>query len=241
MQLPALRKTIHQALSVLALVLTAAGAAQASYVVGTWDPPYGTPFTNLGWRGAVTLQAANACLVVPGVVVNNGGFCPLMTVVSATVEFYDTSGPPVTLETLDFTNDVMVTLLSVGAGNQADGFALASTGAVPGTHPLAMLGSTPISFALEVQFVPGQSEAVLRWGTASTGELLGRNDPRFPAYLRIATQPEPTGLPEPTTLALTGAALAALALARRRRARAGRPWPSPGTNSPQDCLCPGSA
>ena len=23
--------------------------------------------------------------------------------------------------------------------------------------------------------------------------------------------------------------------------RAGRPWPSPGTNSPQDCLCPGSA
>ena len=24
-------------------------------------------------------------------------------------------------------------------------------------------------------------------------------------------------------------------------ARAGRPWPSPGTNSPQDCLCPGSA
>ncbi len=24
-------------------------------------------------------------------------------------------------------------------------------------------------------------------------------------------------------------------------ARALRPWPSPGTNSPQDCLCPGSA
>ena len=35
-----------------------------------------------------------------------------------------------------------------------------------------------------------------------------------------------------------------LAIARAMAAlcaRAGRPWPSPGTNSPQDCLCPGSA
>ncbi len=218
MHMPTLRKTLHQTLAALALVLTTVPAAHASFVVGTWDPTYGTPFTNLGWRGVATVQAANACLSVPGVVLNNGIACPLITMVSAVVEFYDINAPLVTLETLDFTNDVTVALLSVAAGNQADGFALTSTGVVTSTHPLATLGLTPTFFALDVEFVASQSTAVLRWGTGLTGELLGRNDPQFPAHLRFATLPDPTGVPEPTPLALAGAALAALVLARRRRA-----------------------
>lgn len=218
MHLPTLRKTLHQALAALALVLTTVPAAHASYVVGTWDPTYGTPFTNLGWRGVATVQAANACLAVPGVVVNNGLACPLITMISATVEFYDINAPLVTLETLDFTNDVAIALLSVAAGNQADGFALTSTGIVSSALSLVTGVTGPTFFALDVEFVGGQSTAVLHWGTALTSELLGRNDPQFPAHLRFATLPDPTGVPEPTPLALAGAALAALVLARRRRA-----------------------
>ncbi len=46
---------------------------------------------------------------------------------------------------------------------------------------------------------------------------------------------------EPRYGALAALFLLAAMRPQRRRARARRPWPSPGTNSPQDCLCLGSA
>lgn len=205
---------------VAAWLLGAAGMAHATYVVGTWDPVYGTPFANLGWRGSATLQADPSCLALPGIVPNNGIACPPMAVINATVEFYDISTPLITAETLDFTNAVALNLLSVVAGNQSDGFAMSASGVVQSANALANYAGFPAYFALDIQFSGGLSTAVLYWGIAPLkDELLGRNDPRYPAHLRIETMPDPTPVSEPTSLAMVGAALTGLMWTRRRRRR----------------------
>ena len=58
-------RLLRRALALATLGL-AAQTAQASYVVGVWDPTYGPPFTDLGWRGTVTVDVPAACLNQPG-------------------------------------------------------------------------------------------------------------------------------------------------------------------------------
>ena len=60
-----LRTLFNRSLALVALAAAAAGPAQAVYVVGNWDPDYGTPFGNLGWRGTITIEVPSACLASP--------------------------------------------------------------------------------------------------------------------------------------------------------------------------------
>ena len=57
-----LRTLFNRSLALLALAAAAAGPAQAVYVVGNWDPAYGSPFGNLGWRGVVKADVPASCL-----------------------------------------------------------------------------------------------------------------------------------------------------------------------------------
>jgi len=81
------------------------GSANAAIYTGVWDPPYGSPFTNLGWRGTTDYFVPDTCLPVGTAVIDNFADCGgAATVTAAQVQFYDASvGPSApTLATLLF-------------------------------------------------------------------------------------------------------------------------------------------
>lgn len=208
----------------LRLALAAAASAalvapsQAALVQGDWDPPYGAPFPDLGWRGTATIEVPLACLALSGTVVNDGSLCPLMTPVIALVEFFDLADPIPTAETLDFGGSVAVDRIFVSSG-AVTAFALDSTALVISTSPLAVTSPAPgeqARFGLSIDFEDGLTVAVLRWETnpAAGG---GQNDSAFPAHVRITQLTGPSPVSVPATLALAVAGLALLGATRRRR------------------------
>ena len=78
-------RTIFQASVLCAAALF--GSAQAAVYTGSWDPSYGAPFPNLGWRGSVTVETPDGCGTIGGTLVAcaNGP----MRITSGMVEFYD--------------------------------------------------------------------------------------------------------------------------------------------------------
>lgn len=216
--MPSPFSTLQRAALALAGAAALAGPAQAALVQGDWDPPYGVPFPELGWRGTATIFVPPACLALSGTVLNTGTLCPLMTVVNADVEFYDVDVPATTVETLDFDSLVSVDRIFVNDG-VVEAFALDSTGRVLSTSPLGVTvpGGEQAFFSLEIDFVlSGGIEAVLRWGGSETGPLGGRNDPGFPAFVDVRQLATPGAVPVPATLGLALAGLALLGALRRR-------------------------
>ena len=60
--MPAMLKKLAQAFfAMLFLSLAAMAPARAAVIVGTFDPGFGGAFTNLGWRGSITLQVPDYC------------------------------------------------------------------------------------------------------------------------------------------------------------------------------------
>lgn len=192
-----------------ALCLLAAGSANAAVVVGKWDPAFGAPFGNLGWRGEIKLDVPVGCTVLSdGSYTNDGGDCSLITVLDSKVEFYALSDPMMTtVETLDFTTHVGIDTFNVDSG-EVDGFTGLEIGYVTSTSLIAMTGGEQASFGLSFNFTAGLTTASLSWFTDCDS---GSNDAaNFPAKLTVTT------VPEPTSLALALLALGALPLVRRR-------------------------
>jgi len=101
----------------LLVVTLCAGAAQAAVYRGVWDPLYGAPFTNLGWRGTAEYYVPEGCISSGTEVVNNASGCDGQAqVTSAQVEFYDTTDAgQETIATLIFDpNSLMISALSFG-------------------------------------------------------------------------------------------------------------------------------
>jgi len=86
----------------LGLGLGAVGSSQAILITGAWDPVYGAPFDQgpevLGWRGTVTFDVPDAC-VVAGLVTTTT--CAGMRLEEAQVVFYDVA-TDATVDTLDY-------------------------------------------------------------------------------------------------------------------------------------------
>ena len=210
MTLNVLRKILTAAAVCATLTVAAVGPAHATYVVGSWDPAYGAPFTNLGWRGTTTSDIPDNCLALGpvGTVLNNGTACSLMTVVSAQVEFYDLRDTSQT--TVDTLNFIDLTVSSIFLDTQTGalrGLSLVSLGSVLSTTPLASPGNgVQAYFSLElVTLKSGDSRARLRWGPNSDAGSGSNDDALYPASVSVRV------VPEPGSLALALAAFAALA------------------------------
>jgi hypothetical protein len=85
---------IRKAIQISILAAGAAlgsGAAQAAAYTGTWDPAYGSPFPNLGWRGEASFYIPDACLLSPDGWLNNSAACSAgaMAITSGHVDLYN--------------------------------------------------------------------------------------------------------------------------------------------------------
>ncbi len=204
---------------VIALVCAfTAGSAQAAVYTGVWDPAYGAPFTNLGWRGSAHYTVPNSCEPTGTADVDNATACAGAAVVtSAEVEFYDvTAGGQPTLATLVFDPlSLVIGTLRYLDGELAQLVTSASNVVNPAVNLSAFGVASTAGFFLQFA-LDGPHLGWIDCGPESDGCQRGSNDsvnfaPRF-AISRVTT-----AVPEPGSLWLSGLAL--LALCRLRRAK----------------------
>ena len=223
------------AVAAMTVALALAAPAHAARYVGSWDPAFGPPFTDLGWRGQATFFVPDACLALSGVVLNSNNCSNFsMQLVSAEVGFYRLSDPTDAAfhETLPFaTSSPLVFSMTIDNGTLAG--VVGSFGYfVP--SDLSIAGGPNSEFALLFQ----EDLARMAFSYDPPGECvhdghgyLGRNDDAHDdckifgfsqlqapdgsrpfITFRIAT------VPEPGSLALALLAMALFGVQYRRRA-----------------------
>ncbi|MCW5634780.1 MAG: PEP-CTERM sorting domain-containing protein [Rubrivivax sp.] len=213
--------TVQRWLGRIVLVAAAVGgSAQAAVYRGVWDPAYGAPFTNLGWRGTADYFVPDTCLPGGTVDLDNTYDCAGAAIVtSAEVEFYDVNaGGQPTLATLVFDpQSLIIGTLRFVSGELTQ---LTTTNSNY-LAPDADLSAFGVSWNTEFSLLFTLDGPRLAWRECYYSDYhysthhyppkcaSGLNDnQQFPATFTI------TQVPEPGTLAL--AALALLVLAPRR-------------------------
>lgn len=223
MTMTGVRSLAGKALVMGALGLGALGSAQATLVVGVWDPVYdAVNFPNLGWRGTIQADVPAACLAQGGPAdYATVGLCSPTTILDAKIEFYDTTAisPEPTLETLDFTAALPgVTNVGILSPGVLIGLRTGTSSAVTASvTTLAQYLGVFADFTLDLDFTLGGPSVTLAW-SIDPNVCLANALPA--ASCSGVNQVEPTityFVPEPVGLALAGTGLLALATVRRRR------------------------
>jgi hypothetical protein len=140
-------RAARSALAATAAVLGLVTTSHAAVYVGTWDPPYGNAFPNLGWRGEIRIDAPTNCGASPTFT----GLAPCAPgaafVTSAFVELYllDTGPTFPTYNTLTFTPSSM-NIVSLGFDSSG------LTGAVSSRSNWIYDATMDAEFALQFAF-----------------------------------------------------------------------------------------
>jgi hypothetical protein len=224
-----------------AALLGGAGAQARAIYTGTFDPAYGSPFGNLGWRGTAVFEVDTGCLPTVGfsgvVATTVGGGCSA-DVTAATVNFYilpgSTDKARITYAAPDVPVAISRLLYSGGAlvGVQTGLFDSLAPVALDGTTTgdmVTMFGNNVPTFALDFDLGPtygdGRYNGPRLYWTRGQGSgcinstCNGDNDPlKVPTFVITARDGSgPVSVPEPGSLLLTAAALLAAGAAARRR------------------------
>ncbi len=211
----------------LVLLAVCAGSAQAATYSGVWDPTFGTPFANLGWRGTAEFFVPNTCVPSgPGIVdvddsLDCGGGAQ---VTSAQVTFYDiTDLTQATISTLVFNPS------SFGIGTlRFDNGVLSQLTTTDSNlvNPVDDLSAYGVTWSTEFALTFTLSGPRLFWQDCGSSEFSthstesyydcssGWNDPEQPFQHPFTI----TLVPEPGTLALACLALIFVAPRRLRAA-----------------------
>lgn len=191
----------------------AAGSAQAAVYTAVWDPAFGAPFANLGWRGNAAFFVPTSCEPAGTADISNAGACGNGAIVThADVELYDVNaaGQP-TLATLDFNaSSLVIGTLRYVNGELAQLTTSFSDVVFPAEDLSALGVVSGVGFFVDFTL----SGPRLGWITCDLGLRCesGFNDgTNFPPRFTITR----AAVPEPGSQWLSGLALLGLLVARR--------------------------
>lgn len=222
-----LRGTV--ALTFLAISLV----AQAATYRGSWDPPYGSTYPNLGFAGEGVFFVPDSCLALTGFIFDsdpcsNGG----MSLVSAKVNFYDIADSGTILDTLIFAPPVPASDPVIGVfvqGNEVTGVDTNVFGPQASSLAIAnfdsfylqfMSGNMPIFLLVDTLLVTDTGAFIYPEATfcQPNSDLCYQ----APDFSKVSLPGDVTyaRVPEPGSLALILGALGMGYLARRRKAAA---------------------
>jgi len=220
-----LAKFLSTAAAAAAVTLAVVAPVQAAVYRGSFDPAYGPAYPTIGYRGFATFNVPNACLVgsfpnTPGFtkVIDSSDPCALgaMSLVAAEVDFYLLS---------DVSKTTIEALVFAPPGYTPDPVSAAYISHNPSTGLNEVTGIDAVLFGPRASTTLGghlvemafNNTAVSLIDYAPGGPRNASNPATFQEFKDVTPTTTTSTVPEPATVGLVLAGLAAAGLMGRRR------------------------